>query len=516
MGSEAGLGVMKNTPNNGVMYGSPSEAAANTIVTASTVLSKDPVRHLASRLTFGPTSKVIGEIKAMGIDAWINKQLNPGSIPLTKGEQKLEAEMTGYKLAPADLRARREELEAAGIRADQDNVRYALGKMIFSDRQLYEMMVDFWNDHLHVAAFGDNQNYYRAAFDRDVVRRHALGSYTDMFLAANRHPSLLQYLDQNESSKNRINENLARENLELYTVGVNGGYTEIDVRQAAVLQTGRTIRNDAYAYDAGRHATGAIKIMGFRHANATAEGGEAVQEQYFRYIAGHPSTARYIATQLATRFVSDVPPKSLIDRMAKAYLDNKTKIAPVLMVMLRSSEFWGAVGQKVRRPMEYIAATYRTLGVLPDATAGFTTNNRRGAFYQGLSGIRDKLEQMGQFPMGQATPNGYPDVFPAWTSAGGMINGWNEAVDAIEGKRREFSYVAPNQLVSKPPATAGAYLDALSTRLVHQTFTAKEKDAILKVAGANVTSGTRVDANFNGAIVAIVRTILASPQHHLR
>ncbi|MDG4827281.1 DUF1800 domain-containing protein [Asanoa sp. WMMD1127] len=515
MGSRAGNELRKNAPATGKLYATPSAAAANTKVTVKTVLAKDPVVHLARRATFGPTPKVISDIRRLGIDAWLRLQLDPAKIAPTPGELKL-SELSTLSMSIPQVRANREALNERGAQADQEVVDAAVGRMIFSDRQLFEVMVDFWNDFLHVGPFFDGSDMVRSSFDRDVIRKHALGNYSDMLVAANRHPALLIYLNQNQSSKDNVNENLARENLELYSVGVDGGYTEKDVKQAALLQTGRGVRDDQYVFQPERHHVGPVKIMGFSHPNKTAEGGEAASDMYFRYLALHPSTARYIALNLATRFVSDAPPKSLVDRLAKAYLNDRGAIKPLLMTLFRSSEFWAAVGQKVRRPMEYLAATYRTLGVSPTPSPGFQQGNQnRPPFAQGLRQIRNKMEELGQFPTGQATPNGYPDVFVAWTSAGTMINGWNEALDIINGNRRQFSYVDPEKFAgSKPPATAGAFVDALAKRLVHQTLSAKEKAAVLAIAG--VSAGTRVDASFNGALTSIVRALLASPQHHLR
>jgi hypothetical protein len=261
--------------------------------------------------------------------------------------------------------------------------------------------------------------------------------------------------------------------------------------------------------------------MGFTHKNDTPEGGEAAAEAYFRYLAMHPSTARYIALSLATRLVSDTPPQSLVDKVAAAYLASNGQIKPTLTTLLSSTEFWGSVGQKVRRPMEYLVATYRTLGVQPDTPAAFqNTNANASPFLQGLRQIRQKMQELGQFPTGQPTPNGYPDVFVAWTSVGTMVNEWNEAYNILGGNRPMFTYVQPSQLVgATAPATAGAYVDALAQRLVHQALAPAQKAALLEVAAATapgLTDASTVDANFNGAIRAVARTILASPQHHLR
>lgn len=514
MGSAAGDALKRNAPSGGRRFSSPAIAAQATKVTVETVLDKDPARHLASRLTFGPTPKVIADINLMGIDDWIAQQLAPQSIPDTPAEQKL-SELTTLGMTLPQLRAARAQLDAKGVRADEEAVQAAIARQIWSERQVLEVMVDFWNDFLHVAAFYPGSQVQRASFDRDVIRRYALDNYPDMLVAANRHPALLTYLDQAASTKDNVNENLARENLELYSVGVDGGYTERDVRQAALLQTGRAVDDDQYVYRSDEHYVGEVKIMGFAHPNESAAGGEQAYEEYLRYLALHPSTARYIATSLATRFVSDTPPRSLIDRLAKSYTVNRGGIKPVLLELLSSSEFWASVGQKVRRPMEYVVATYRTLGVSPQAPAGFTPSGSRTPFAEGLRQLQDKLEELGHFPTGAPTPAGYPDVFVAWTSAGSMASCWNEALDAIVGSRRMFTYVKPEQLAgAAPPATAGNYVDALARRLVHQSLTDRERALIASVAG--VAPGAPVDPTWGGAVAAVARAILASPQHHLR
>ncbi|WP_432833910.1 DUF1800 domain-containing protein [Dactylosporangium sp. CA-092794] len=518
MNGQAGLGIRKNTPTTGSSFGTPADAAKNAVVTASTVLPKqDPVRHLASRLTFGPNAKVIADINKLGVNGWIDKQLKPETIPLTRGEQKADAELVTWNMSYEQLKAQRDDLDKKGVHADDQNVKYAIAKQLFSDRQLFEMMVDFFGDYLHVAAFHDGNELTRAAFERDVIRKYALGNYVDMFVAANKHPALLRYLDQQDSTKDRINENLARENLELYTVGAFNGYNETDVRQAAMLQTGRSIRDNQYVYRPEQHYVGPVKIMGFSHPNGDAAGGEAVQEAYFRYLALHPNTARYMAQNLATRFVSDVPPKTLVDAMAKTYLDKQSNIPAVLMTMLSRTEFWASVGQKVRRPGEYLTATYRALDIGADAPAGFTSNNTNvSPMVQGLGEIMRKLEEFGHAPMELPTPNGYADVYVAWTSAGTMVNQWNDAYTAITGGRRQFTWTKPEALIANPPATAGAYLDALTKKLINVTLDNDRKTAILHIVSPTMTASTPVDATFNGGIAAVVRAIFATPHHHLR
>jgi uncharacterized protein (DUF1800 family) len=514
MGSRAGEALKRNAPATGQSFpGGPANAAKRTTRSARGVLVADEARHLASRATFGATGKVLADIRRMGVDAWLKWQLEPAKIAPTRAELKL-SELSTLNLSIQQLRERRDALNDKGVRADREMIEATIARQIWSERQLFEVVVDFWNDFLHVGPDYDGAETTRASFDRDVIRKHALGNYADMLVAANRHPALLRYLNQDQSSKDSPNENLARENLELYSVGVDGGYTEKDVRQAALLQTGRGIDDDQYAYHPERHYVGPVKILGFKHRNASADGGEAAADAYFRYLALHPSTARYVAQSLAVRFVSDTPPKALVDRLAKTYLENKSAIKPVLMSLFSSSEFWASVGQKVRRPMEYLVATYRVLGVSPEPSPDYKGGDDRTPFAEGLRQIREKMEELGQFPTGQPTPNGYPDVYVAWTSAGTMVNGWNEAGDLVQGRHRMFSYTRPERLVAKPPSTAGEYLDALCLRLVHQKLDTRQRDLLLGIAG--VKSKDTVDATFKGAVGAIARTLLASPHHHLR
>ena len=240
MGSRAGEALKKNAPAGGRTFSGPAAAAAATKVTVKTVLAKDPILHLARRATFGATPAVVADIKREGMDAWIRAQLDPEKFEPSKGELKL-AELPTQKLSVQQLRDQRDKLNEQGAQPEREMVDATIARQIWSKRQLFEVMVDFWNDFLHVAADFDGGEVYRNSFDQDVVRKHALGSYPEMLVAANKHPALLIYLNQKDSRKDAINENLARENLELYSVGVDGGYKEPDVRQAAMLQTGRGV-----------------------------------------------------------------------------------------------------------------------------------------------------------------------------------------------------------------------------------------------------------------------------------
>jgi uncharacterized protein (DUF1800 family) len=508
-------GATRPDPEWDGIMSSPAEAAAAVSEYAPSPLDPDPVLHLVSRLTFGATPDLVAEVRSMGIDAWIAAQLEPEKLDDSELDAKL-AELTTLTKSIAELRAERDANNERRIRPGREWVEATIARQIWSKRQLFEVMVDFWNDFLHVAAEFDNSELIRGSFDRDVIRRYALDNYPDMFVAANHHPALLRYLDQDKSRKNAINENLARENLELYTVGVDGGYTEEDVRQAAILQTGHSIRDDQYVYRPDQHITGRVKIMGFKHPNDTPEGGEAAAEQYYRYLTGLRATGRYIARSLAIRLVSDDPPPALVEAVADTYVRSGGAIKPTLLTLLSSTHFWASVGQKVRRPGEYVVATFRALGVSPHTPASFQNKDANATpFLQGLRQIHDFLVSVGHSPAGHPTPDGYPDVFAAWTSSGTLIRLWNEAYNILTGSRKMFTYVPPERLVGpKPPTTAGDYVEMLARNLVSRPLRPRERDVLLGLAGLEST--TPVNATLNGAVHAVARALLSSPLHHLR
>ena len=234
----------------------------------------------------------------------------------------------------------------------------AIVRAAWSERQLFEVMVDFWSNHLNVTNFHDSVWWSRHDYDRGVIRAHALGKFSDMLRASAKHPAMLTYLNNAESTKDNPNENYGRELLELHTVGLDAGYTEDEMRTSALILTGLGVHwyddvdDGTFHYDAENHYTGSVKVLGWSSKNASASNGLTVALDYVDYLAHHPSTARRISTKLCQRFVSDTPPAALVDEMATAYRHNDTAIAPVLRVLFNSNAFHAAKGQKVLRPMQ--------------------------------------------------------------------------------------------------------------------------------------------------------------------
>jgi hypothetical protein len=479
-----------------------AQAAAKATPRFTTPLARDPVLHLLRRATFGPTAPDVAQLRRQGIDAWLESQLDPASVP----DDAMERTLAEFPLLGMDI------TELRGTLPDNDRwaAMYQLGqatlaRQIWSHRQLYEVMVDFWSNHLNITNPFDGGWDNRGVADREVVRRHALGRFSDMLLASARSPAMLRYLDNADSHKRSVNENYGRELLELHTVGIEGGYTEVDVRHSAYLMTGRTVDDDGlFAYEPRRHWTGRVRVLGFSSDNRSAKQGLAVGDAYLTYLARHPATAKNIARKLAVRFVADSPPASLVDRLAKAYLENGTAIVPVLRLLFRSLEFWIATGLKTRRPLENFVAAARAIGVEP-ATA--TPEAVRDMYYQ--------TEQLGQAPLNWGPPNGYPDVARAWSSAHAMLGIWNSHRALVQGRFRGVRTPEPEYLVGVRPGTVGPYLDQLAHRLVFQPLDARDKQALLDFLKAQ--EGTRIrDASLGGKVQHLAALVLDSVYHGLR
>jgi uncharacterized protein (DUF1800 family) len=491
------------------VYPTASEAAAAAEVTVPTILATDPTLHMVRRMTWGPTPESVAEARSMGIDAWLASQLDPAKIPDPEGDAAWgtfpRANMSISQVQGSQERFSWDAMFEVGAAT--------LARQVWSKRQLFEMMVDFWANHLNVSTPGNGAWDSAGSWHREVIRKHALGSYTDMLLAAGRHPAMLRYLSNDESKKDSVNENLGRELLELHTVGVASGYTEADVRNSAYILTGRTVGGEMdergpwgeFTYDREMHWTGAVAVLGFTHANESADGGLDLGDAYLRFLAGHASTAQQIARKLAVRFVSDSPPQELVDRMAEAYLEGGTQIRPVLDIMFRSVEFWAAVGQKTRRPLENIVAATRAVGAKP----GDDTKNAVEWLYWSSG-------EAGQRPLAWPAPNGYPDVQAAWRSANGLLVVWNTHRGLIGGWQKGLAYTPADQFIGdRPQFTVGEYVDGLCDRFCFQTFQPPHRDALL--AFLDATADTPIgQVDMKNQVGHLAPLVLDAPYFALR
>ncbi|MCO8269909.1 DUF1800 domain-containing protein [Actinoplanes sp. TRM 88003] len=479
-------------------------AAAPTALSSAQLVSADPFAHLLRRATFGPTPATLAEAAKLGVNGWLDRQLNPSAIEDAACD-KLVARLP---LAGASIATVRSSIAKNSYDAFKQLGRAAVARAAWSNRQLFEVTVAFWANHLHVAAPSSGVWDSRSDYDTQVIRKHAFGTFADMLKASMKHPAMLTYLDNRSSTKAHPNENYARELMELHTVGLV--YTEQDVYAAARLLTGLTVNsNGSYVYEGSRHIVGAVEIVGFKHANATPAGGEAAALAFADHLARHPATAQRLAVKLCQRFVADEAPASLVSKLAKVYLDNGTAIKPVLKALFTSPEFAAAFGQKARTPFEDLIATIRTLGLGPESSG-----------VKALDALYNGLVNAGNAPFRWSPPNGFPDVAAAWASPSGFLMRCNNHLNLAAGWY-PTSLVRPadmlKSLVPALPGTYGGLVDALAVRLIGVKLPAAHTAAVLSVAGKLPTSPlTASDKSLAGHAPYLIALVLDAPSFQLR
>ena len=469
--------------------------------------------HLLRRATYGPTPASIVQATKLGRQAWLDRQLAPATI----ADPAMDLLMQRFpELDWSISRVVSEYAEKVGTWDVMLQLsRATVARAIWSERQLFELMVEFWSNHLNVTNPSSDVWESRAHYDRTVIRKYALGSFDDLLVAATLHPAMQHYLDNATSTKEHPNENHGRELLELHTVGVHAGYTESDVRDSARILTGLTVDDltGGALYLADRHYVGPVQVLGFAHPNSTADGGQKVAVAYLRWLARQPTTAASIVRKLAVRFVCDSPPASLLTALTATYLAHDTAIVPVLRQLFGSAEFAAAAGQKVRRPYEDLVATVRVLGLKPDL---------KGTV--GIEALHWMLIDMGHGPLAWSPPNGYPDVASAWQSAAGTLARWNAHLNIAAGWwPKTLTGPALTAMVPKQrPATYGALLDVLSTRLLQRPLPARQKSAICRFLSDEWTTITPANVLPKDSVALgwrlpfVVALLLDSPQHAVR
>jgi uncharacterized protein (DUF1800 family) len=484
----------------------PTDAGpVRSTATVQTTAAADPL-HLLRRATYGRTADSEAELRSLGAAAWLDRQLNPKSID----DAACDAIVARFPLVSLGITAVRGSIRKGAWDAMQQLGTAAVARACWSRRQLFEVMVDFWSNHLNVTCPSSDVWDSRPDYDRTVIRAHALGRFADMLKASAAHPAMLSYLDNRSSTKDRPNENYARELMELHTVGLV--YSEADVKQAAVLLTGRTVdaTTGLYRYDAARHATGAVTVLGWSHANATAAEGEKASTAFLEHLAMHPKTAERIATKLCVRFVADEPPATLVATLAKVYLDNRTAIAPVLKALFTSAEFAAAAKAKAKTPMEDIVSSVRILGLGPDATGT-----------DGIRALYQILEKTGHGPMRWEPPNGYPDVAAAWASPSGFVVRWNAHLNLAAGwYPKQLTRTSPllSQLVPGAlPATYGALVETVVKSLVGTVPKPEHTAALTQFFGKKPIDLLKAkDQAVTGKFPHLVALVLDSPMFQVR
>ena len=432
--------------------------------------------HVLNRLGFGARPGDVERVKALGLENYINQQLNPEKIEDSVAENKVRdlsvlsmttAELYEKYPQPGRLLRQLQAREMAGNPVEDEKSREMIQKYyrenglqrpgriigelqasrilraVYSERQLQEVMVDFWTNHFNIFANKGADRWLLPAYDRDTIRPFAMSKFSTLLEATAKSPAMLFYLDNFQSvspnagranplrpqrQRRGINENYARELMELHTLGVDGGYTQKDVQEVARCFTGWTIfqpRGGAAAAnalmgEAGRRNAGTFFFNARVHDDGEktvlghkipAGGGIKDGLMVLDILAHHPSTAKFIATKLVRHFVADNPPPALVDRIAATFTKTDGDIRETLKTIFFSSEFNSteAYRAKIKRPFELAISAIRTLGA--DTNGG--------------PGTHRWIERMGEPLYGFQTPNGYSDAAESWVNTGGLLERMN-------------------------------------------------------------------------------------------
>ncbi|HEX9607126.1 MAG TPA: DUF1800 domain-containing protein [Gemmatimonadaceae bacterium] len=483
---------------------------------AKTVIARSDVRELPAdqqiiqalnRLTFGAKPGDILKVREIGLDNWIDQQLHPEKVnddamnvfvanysALNQNQNDLLAQYADQQRARQQVRRERADSTRAMTAADSVALRQQLqgqfnltrqvvtqlqssrvARAVASERQLQEVMTDFWENHFNIyAQKGGPEPYYLSDFDQNVIRPRALGKFRDLLEAVSQSPAMLFYLDnaQSMADSNRptlpppnqvprvrvvpfgrvglgaimgtmraqqqqerqqqqqqqqkrkrpgLNENYGRELLELHTLGVDGGYTQQDVINVARAFTGWTIKPPAqgggFIFRPQVHDAGEKLVLG--HKLAAGRGMEDA-EDVLDILAKSPATAHFISFKLARRFVSDSPSKALVDHAAQVYLRTDGDIREVLRSIITSPEFFSqqAFRSKVKSPFEVVVSALRALNAAPDATPR----------------TAQVIAYLGEPIYGHQAPNGWPETGESWMNTGAILNRINFGIAAAAGR----------------------------------------------------------------------------------
>lgn len=386
-----------------------------------------------------------GEIAAAAADpcAWLLGQLSgvppqPDIVPLP-GSGALTADLLRTIRARADNKKLLASFEKSrDLFLREMGARFVLG--FTTERPFAERLTWFWSNHFVVSAQNPRAIGFCGAFEREAIRPNVAGTFEEMLLAVVRHPGMLIYLDQAQSvgpdsmggfiSGKGLNENLAREILELHTLGVNGGYSQDDVVALAKILTGWSLdRNaaggrDAFRFYALRHEPGKKVLLGKAYP-AGEEGGIAA----LRDLARHPATARHVARKLAAHFLYDAPPEASVARIAKVFLDTGGDLKALARAVLDDPAAWDPALRKLRPPVEFVTAAMRAFGWWRFAS---------GAPKEAIKRLAEGARDMGQFPFAAPSPKGWPDDSQSWSGPDAVL------------ARVEWAHATAERMAEKP------------------------------------------------------------------
>jgi uncharacterized protein (DUF1800 family) len=391
------------------------------------------------RITFGPTSATVENYLELGRRRYLNEQLHPptqAQLPHFATEQIVALEISHSDASSllavvfkeqqrinaladdANKQEQRKVLNDRGARLAYEAARREVLRALYSPSQLQEQLTWFWLNHFSVFQYKANDAWSVGDYAENAIRPHALGSFRDLVMATLTHPAMLQYLDNAQNAIGHINENYARELMELHTLGVGSGYTQQDIQELARVLTGVGVNmsgsetklkpewqklyrhQGAFEFNPARHDFGGKTLLG-KHIDGS---GFAEVEQAVDLLVSQPACAQFVSHKLAVYFVSDDPPRSLTDRMAKTFQKTHGNIAAVLETLFESRELAASLGVKFKDPMHYVISAMRL------AYDGKPVMNTHP--------VVNWLNALGEPLFGRQTPDGYPLTESGWASSG--------------------------------------------------------------------------------------------------
>ncbi|NOY67763.1 MAG: DUF1800 domain-containing protein [Gammaproteobacteria bacterium] len=423
------------------------------------------------RTSFGVHRDELASIQAIGINAYLEQQLNYQNINDDNLENTLRTRFPLAFQTPAQLYAgfpeNTQDINVDMISATQH-------RQIFSKRQLYEVMVEFWSDHFNIQLLNGLGPTLKPTDDLQVIRIHALGNFRDLLQASASSPSMIFYLDNFFNQAAAPNENYARELMELHTLGVNGGYTENDIKEVARCFTGWSIRfpNDPdgnpgeFIFRSTIHDNNAKTVL---QNTITSNGGQTDGIQVLDILATHLSTAQFISTKLCRRFISDQPDEATINTVTTAFINSNGDIKDTLRALFASNAFQNTSDLKLCRPTEYLAGVIRSLA--PDTN--YPTDN--GILFATAQSI------LGQLPFNWPTPDGYPDQQTYWGSTGGLLNRWRLSFLSFANVIQEINVFQINYNAMLNGAnTLTTIIDAMINNILMRPISSDDKNFLLE------------------------------------
>jgi len=471
---------------------------------------RDSALHALNRLAYGATPGLADRIAREGVLRWIDRQLgvtqvdDPGlngvlarfDLLGTRPDQLLRTYLEAQRERRTDRRAAAADSARAAMSPEERERRMApearelrglltqapqlvVVRAVSSEHQLAEVMADFWSNHFNIFMGKNIARVYLPSYIEETIRPRIFGRFEDLLVATARSPAMMVYLDNAQSimpgaepprpgrpgvrrraaampavpqrRPTGLNENYARELMELHTLGVDGGYTQKDVTEVARLLTGwsvaRPAQGSGFVFNGWAHDQGAKTVLGVEFP---AGGGEDEGRRLLRMLAAHPSTAHYISGKLCARLVSDTPPDGCVDLAVAAWKRSGGEIREVLRVILHSPDFWAPAHRaaKVKSPLEFVVSAVRVVGGIPDSTPR-------------LAGVVGRLGQ----PLYQhVAPNGYPEHEEDWVNSGALLNRMNVAMmlaaNRLPGVSVDLDRILP---VTSDQAALVAAVDRLVT-----------------------------------------------------